>query len=124
MSFFKNASFIIKESFANPTSSSTMVSIGKKEVIIREGGNYQDADLTGADLSGANLASVNLTNAKLHGANLTNTNLSKADLTNVDLSNAVISGTTFNGATMNQANLKDVEYIKPPSGIEVPKDKK
>jgi len=119
MQFIKKLSFLVGETFSNPTSSSNVVSVGEKLITLREGADYSGIDLSGADLSGVSLANVNLTNAKLHGVNLSNANLSNANLTNVDLSGSVVSGTKFDGSLTVDANFNDVMYTVPPSGIEI-----
>jgi uncharacterized protein YjbI with pentapeptide repeats len=124
MKFVKKLSYLIGETFSNPTSSSNVVSVGEDLITLREGGDYSGVDLSGVDLSGVNLTNVNLTNAKLHGANLTNANLTNANLTKVDFSASVVSGTTFDGSITVDADFDDVVYSVPPSGIEIKGGKK
>ena len=83
---------------------------------IKQGIDFNNANLRGANLRGADLMGANLIGAKLNDANLIGTNLMGADLIDANLfcanlSYANLSYTNLNGANLRGANLIDANLI-------------
>ena len=83
---------------------------------IKQGIDFNNANLRGANLRGADLMGANLIGAKLNDANLIGTNLMGADLIDANLfcanlSYANLSYTNLNGANLRGANLRGADLI-------------
>ena len=77
----------------------------RKDEILLEGANLQNADLRNANLQHAHLSNANLKKAHLRYANLQNADLSSANLQHADLSNANMHNAHLTNANLQYADL-------------------
>jgi uncharacterized protein YjbI with pentapeptide repeats len=75
------------------------------------GANLRGTHLKGAKLNEAYLSNVNLNEADLSGADLTGTGLAFADLTNANLDETNLSGAFLNGTNFGDNNLSTVKGL-------------
>ena len=77
----------------------------RKDVILLEGANLQNADLSNANLQNAHLRNANLQKAHLSYANLQNADLSNANLRHANLSNANLQNAHLANANLQYTDL-------------------
>jgi hypothetical protein len=119
MGLGKSVSTILRETFSAPASGSYVIGTPERNVVIRQGGDYSNIDLSGCNLSGLDLHGTNFHGANLRNANLTGVNLTGADLTDADLSGAIVSGAKFDNASIQTASVDNLVFEIPPSGLSI-----